>query len=87
MKYLSLIVFSLLFACEQSNQPPQPPVTPVLPSCETACENQRKLGCDLGKPTVEGASCEDVCQNSQQFPFPGMAWDVEKLTHESGCSP
>lgn len=85
MKFRSLIVFLLLSACDQPNQPPQPPVTPVLPSCETACENQRKLGCELGEPTAEGASCEEVCQNSQQFPLPGMAWDVEKLTNEEGC--
>lgn len=75
----------LLVSCEQPNQPPQPPVTPDFPSCETACENQRKLGCEPGKPTAEGAMCEEVCFNSQQFPFPGMGWDVEVLTSAKEC--
>lgn len=56
---------------------------PAVPSCSTACENQRELGCILGEPTAEGSSCEDVCKNAEAIP--GLSWDVVDLTEIKTC--
>lgn len=62
-----------------------PSPTPRMWTCDSACDNQRKLGCELGKPTAEGSSCEEVCQNSQESPLVGLHWDVETLSNETHC--
>jgi hypothetical protein len=53
--------------------------------CSTACENQRRLECELGEPTPRGASCEDVCENNQSSSIVSIRWDVEKLTKATVC--
>ena len=91
------ILFCLLFIAancggpQEPNPPPPPPPVPTVdpvpmePTCSTACENQRELGCELGSPTAEGASCEEVCLNSEASPLVGMAWDVKTLTMAEDC--
>ena len=37
--------------------------TTGLETCGDCCAHARELSCDVGKPTPEGAACEDVCQN------------------------
>jgi hypothetical protein len=34
--------------------------------CSAACKHLRELGCEEGKPTPAGASCEDVCNNVER---------------------
>lgn len=75
--------------------PPEPPIPeptadpePLPPSeysCATACENQRHLGCELGQPTVEGSTCEEVCGVSSSAGVRGLEWDVEGLTQAKEC--
>lgn len=71
-------------------EPPEPPEpsepSDVEPTCATACEKQRELGCVLGDPTPEGTSCEEVCQNSEQSGILDLAWDVEGLTEATTCT-
>ena len=55
------------------------------PSCATACERQRKLGCVVGEDTVEGASCEEVCQNSFEAGILQLQWDVAVMTDATEC--
>lgn len=62
------------------------PPTPVIPSCSTACNVQRRLGCILGENTSEGATCEVVCANSFESGVPQLYWDVGGLTNATECS-
>jgi hypothetical protein len=72
---VSLFATALILAVAVQGCPPPPPPNPppaptndggvALPGCPAACENMRRLGCDIGKPTARGASCEDVCANAQ----------------------
>jgi len=87
-----------MVSCEKQTDPvtpkPSPPGPTIGPepipehvtTCETACENQRDLGCELGEPTPEGTTCEEVCQNSEQSGIPGLAWDVDALTQATTCT-
>lgn len=64
---------------------PEPPA-PVEATCDTACENQRQLGCELGNPTPEGSTCEEVCRNAEQSGIPDLRWDVTSLTETTVCT-
>lgn len=33
--------------------------------CSAACSHLRDLGCPAGQPTPKGASCEEVCQSTE----------------------
>lgn len=72
------------------SDPPAPvpsPLEPVPePTCATACEKQRALGCELGEPTPEGSTCEEVCQNSKESGILELVWDVEMLTQADSCT-
>src|SRR5690606_2076799 len=54
-------------------------------TCETACDNQRHLGCEIGQPTPEGASCVEVCGNLESGPIVSIRWDIECLTGAESC--
>ncbi len=57
MKWLALFLAGCSFG------PPLPPVSDE--GCAPACAHLAELGCDAGKPTPDGASCESVCRNVQ----------------------
>lgn len=78
--------------CEKPEpKPPEPdpvepePEPPKGASCATACENQRHLECEIGEPTPEGSTCEEVCEVSFNAGVPGLEWDVEQLTSATEC--
>lgn len=85
-KFLLLVCFVAL-SCEPvpTPVPPEPPVPQQKATCESACSRQRELGCELGEPTPEGSTCEEICRQSLTIPLPDMAWDVEKMTVASSC--
>jgi hypothetical protein len=97
MKWLKFGFLLFLSAnCDKQLEPEKPITPPPDPipvvvepeelevSCRTACDNQRSLGCELGRDTPEGSTCEEICGNSMSVP--AMAWDVSALTYSKGCS-
>jgi hypothetical protein len=71
---------------EPEPQPqPEPDVDPVPASCSTACENQRRLGCELGQATPEGHPCEQICENLATGPIVSIRWDVGCLSEATDC--
>lgn len=91
MKTALLFACLLAAACERPGPEPEPPRPPIPPTpvedadCATACENQRHLGCELGEPTAEGSTCEEVCEVSFNAGVRGLEWDVEKLSRAIHC--
>lgn len=58
--------------------PPDPePVPPPEPPCQSTCDEWRRLECEEGDETDEGAACEVVCQNAAEHGF--------TLSRELGC--
>lgn len=86
---ISIAMLGLLMVaahCEVAEtKPPTPVVEKPEASCHTACENQRSLACDIGEPTSEGSSCEEVCEGSFDSGIPDLAWDVKELTLAIEC--
>lgn len=99
MKCCTLVLVATMVSCTGKVIPtPEPPppttaTTIVLPevvvspeaSCDTACSNQRLMGCELGRPTPKGASCEEVCENSSKTGIPELTWDKKRLTSATEC--
>lgn len=54
-------------------------------NCETACANQRALGCEIGQATPEGHDCVTVCQNLEDGPIASVRWDLACLSGASYC--
>lgn len=63
------------------------PGTPA--DCARACAHLRSLGCEEGKPTPGGASCEQVCDNVQQSGATaldlGCVVDAGTCARANGC--
>ena len=91
---------SMLAACGRlpEPEPPDPTVEPApepVPeptpdpttgaSCQTACANQRKLGCEISTPTTEGTTCEEVCEGSFNAGIKDLEWKVDELTSSEKC--
>ena len=73
--FLSLMV--LLVGCTPVALPPpvnhNGPLPTGTPSdCQRACDNLRKLHCSAGEPTSKGASCEEVCMNTESSGYASM---------------
>lgn len=60
-------VLLALDACSQTPEPHKPAVhLPTdTPSCPTACQHLRDLGCEEGAPLEDGTSCEKFCEDTQ----------------------
>jgi hypothetical protein len=84
------LLFLFFVACNGCTDPIQPkgpvsppveagplPTPPANSDCAAACAVWNKYGCDEGKPTLKGASCEDVCSNA--------ATDDSPLTLSPDC--
>ena len=54
-----ILIAGLLSTCKTG------PETAPGPTCAMACDRMRALGCEAGKPTPHGVSCEDVCMNAR----------------------
>jgi len=59
-----------------------PPAPEPAASCKTACTNLRDRQCEAGSDTPNGATCEQVCENTEATP---MSWDVVCLTDALSC--
>lgn len=53
----------LLVLCSCNGCPPNPTPNPLQADCTKSCSHLRELGCEEGKPTPKGATCETICQN------------------------
>jgi hypothetical protein len=82
MKF-SLILLAVGMSC-QANPVVDPPREPEY-SCETACRNLWKLGCEEAEGTFRGGSCTDVCENANSAEIPELVWDVKALTNADVC--
>ena len=94
---VALVAFTVLTGCQlrppEDVEPPPPP-PPVqdggvvtLATCATACANQRAHGCELGRPTAEGSTCEEVCDNTENAGLDSLRWDLRCLTDRATCAP
>lgn len=77
MKKLT-ILFVLLAAC-------RPPTAPLAPdggeTCETACQNLERMGCEAGRPS-DGTSCAELCGELVDF---GAPYPVVCATRATSC--
>lgn len=78
MRAEALVLLFSAFACN--------PETPEAEfTCDTACENLRELRCEEADETPEGATCEDVCENSFEVGIELYEWDLSTLTQTKSC--
>lgn len=71
MRAISIIVILVLSGCGScgSTPPPDPEPVPVpKPTCSDLCAHYRVLGCEEGRPTPNGASCEQWCLVAYEVP-------------------
>lgn len=68
--------------------PPDPPPQPELDAgtgtCDSACSKLRALGCEEGKATGEGATCETVCLNVQNSGV--ISWNLGCRSSITTCA-
>lgn len=50
--------------------------------CSIACKTLQELGCEEGKPTPEGATCKQVCENMEKN---GMPFDTSCIAAIKNC--
>lgn len=85
---LLVLALPMLLACHPTPQPNPPPGPEPLdaaagPTCATYCAHVRALGCIQGKPTAEGATCEQVCSNVQTSGYARL--DLKCSTNAADC--
>jgi hypothetical protein len=85
-----LLLGALLFVAAGCTWPPVPIPGPTpTPSpdggatCATACEHLGSLGCKAATPTAKGATCTEVCQNTESSGL--VAWGVDCVVQASTC--
>lgn len=61
-----------------------PPVCTSTPAICAYCAHMRALGCDEGRPTPKGQSCEVVTENVQAAPYAAM--DLACRTAKGSCA-
>lgn len=67
-------------ACSQDAGPD----APLPATCAGACSNARRLGCEIGKPTPKGGTCEQVCENVQRENA-GAGFNVTCIARANAC--
>lgn len=92
---MGVIVLTLMVAIAGC---PKPPPNPGYPDADAAadarrchaapaiclyCARMRQIGCDEGKPSPNGASCETVTTNVQAVPYAAM--DLVCRTRAGDC--
>ncbi len=87
-----LAVLALGSRCDVPVEPVRPkPVDAGTPAdCAAACAHMRKLGCEEGKPTPKGATCEDVCNNVEASGtitlHPACVVKIERCDQVESCA-
>ena len=69
MRFALLLAAALSsgFCQPQPGPPPGPaPLDGSVTACSASCSKYRELGCEEGKPTAKGHTCEEVCNNAAE---------------------
>lgn len=53
-------------------------------TCESACAHLAELGCEAGRPTARGHSCQSVCEDAAATGWGG--WDVQCVVDAVDCA-
>lgn len=80
MKLLLPLVL-LLAACPHPTPPPNPP--PGQLTCRDACKRMEELKCPAAKPTPEGSTCLDLCENAQSSEL--IVWKLDCMVSATSC--
>lgn len=65
--------------------PPSPTSTDAgSATCASVCAQAAALGCPAAKPTANGASCEEVCNNVQTSGI--LQWNLACRAHAASCA-
>jgi hypothetical protein len=89
MRALVRLLAALVLAAGLAGCPPKPPPPPEKPGpaggpgCDVGCARLAELGCDAAKPTPQGASCIEVCQNVQASGI--TSWDIPCMQRATSC--
>lgn len=78
--------------CTQTFYPPRPEPVPdagTPPDCAAACARMTELGCEESKPTPNGSTCEEVCNNVESSGVitiqPACVVEIESCDQINGC--
>jgi len=85
------LLMSSLFLCvlscciTRTQKPVQNEIEPVVnPSCHDVCKRGEQLDCSWALPTLEGATCIEVCQNVQSSGI--VNWDLDCRVTAKTCN-
>jgi hypothetical protein len=82
LKFLLPLVLSLFLLTQGSCA--HSPTPAVNATCAMVCVHGAELSCDYAKPTLGGATCEQVCQNAANA---GEPWRLSCLEQTTTCDP
>jgi hypothetical protein len=72
----------LLAACAHGSCAHSPAPAPSDATCASACAHGAALSCTYAKPTIGGATCEQVCKNAEAA---GEPWRLACLSRLQTC--
>lgn len=91
MKFTPLLLVLAFSACHNTESPVLPTI-PIVPrpipekpsDIERVCNHLRSMQCEAGKPTPEGATCEEVITNAATQGI-DLAGDVACVEAATSC--
>lgn len=72
----------ILVACAPAAQPPPGPAEL---GCAAACSHLRELGCETGRPTPEGTTCEEICGYVEATGVAEIRWPHACVAAATSC--
>lgn len=75
--FLAAIVYMALYGCTPINPTPAPQPA----DCAAICAHGYELGCAWARPTPNGVTCPQVCEDANTI----MPWSSECLASAATC--